>query len=371
MTKHARIILSIATVLALSALCCVGGATMYFFGGFNTPAAGGPGSPLACGQDSTVAPDGSLPSISALASDQISYAAIIIKVGQDRNVPPRGWVIAIATALQESGLHNLPYLGARNDHDSIGLFQQRPSQGWGTPAQISDPVYASGKFYQKLVTVPGWQIMSLTKAAQAVQHSAYPNAYAKHEPLATEIVNTLADGAARAAGSLVDVRCATTGQIAASGWTVPVVGRISSGFRTPDRPTHNGIDLATTKGTIIHAAASGVVIAVACDAQTAAGAPYGCDRDGSIHITGCGWWVEIQHAGNVITRYCHMESRPIVVVGQQVTAGQPIGHVGASGNATGPHCHFEVHINGDRSDAGAINPIPFMIQQGAALGIQP
>jgi len=80
------------------------------------------------------------------------------------------------------------------------------------------------------------------------------------------------------------------------------------------------------------------VTIVACQAHTASGAPYSCDRDGSLAISGCGWWVEIQHAGNIITRYCHMVSQPLVVAGQRVTAGQPIGHVGMSGHADGPHC---------------------------------
>lgn len=370
--RRTRLVVSLGTALALTVLCCVGAVVTYFFddssgNGGNANAV--PGTLTACGQGGGVDPAGTLPPVSSLTTDQVHNAAIIIRVGQDRQIPPRGWVIAIATALQESRLYNLPNLGANNDHDSLGLFQQRPSMGWGTPAQIMDPVYASTKFYQKLVTVSGWQTMPLTEAAQAVQRSAYPDAYAKHEPLATEIVNTLANGAARADGSLVDLQCNTGTQIAASGWTVPVVARISSGFRTPDRPTHNGVDLAAARGTVIHAASAGVVTYVGCEAHTASGAPYGCDRDGSLAIKGCGWWVQIQHAGNIITRYCHMESRPIVVIGQQVAAGQPIGYVGMSGNATGPHCHFEVHINGDPSSAGAIDPVPFMNEQGAPVGV--
>jgi hypothetical protein len=107
-------------------------------------------------------------------------------------VPVRGWIIAVATALQESSLINLPDLGDANDHDSLGLFQQRPSQGWGTPAQIMDPVYASTKFCEHLLAVPNWQALPLTQAAQAVQRSAFPDAYAQWEPDATRIVSTLA-----------------------------------------------------------------------------------------------------------------------------------------------------------------------------------
>ncbi len=374
MKTRTKITLGLAGAAALSIVCCLGVVTVYVVGGYGAggSAATAQNASTACGQHGTVTPGGKLPTVTSLTSDQTHDAAVIIAVGQQRSVPSRGWVIAIATALQESDLRNLPNLGASNDHDSLGLFQQRPSQGWGTSAQILDPVYASTKFYEHLVKVPNWQTLPLTDAAQAVQRSAFPDAYAKHEPFATEIVNALADGAARGAGSLVTSTCTSQGQIAASGWTVPVVGfEITSGFRTPERPTHNGVDLAVARGTVIHAASAGVVSVVACQASTSSGGFYSCDRDGGLNIGGCGWYVEIEHAGGIITRYCHMESLPLVMVGQQVTAGQPIGHVGMSGHASGPHCHFEVHINGDRSPSGAIDPVPFMAQQGAPLTGKP
>jgi murein DD-endopeptidase MepM/ murein hydrolase activator NlpD len=182
------------------------------------------------------------------------------------------------------------------------------------------------------------------------------------------VVNALADGAARAVGSVTKLQCVTGDEVAASGWTVPVVAPIVSGWRTSARPTHNGVDLGAPRGTPIHAASFGVVTIVTCQAFTSAGESWGCDRDGSLAITGCGWWVEIQHAGGIITRYCHMGAKPSVVVGQQVTAGQVLGYVGASGNASGPHCHFEVHLNSDDSVAGGIDPVPFMAAEGAPLG---
>jgi murein DD-endopeptidase MepM/ murein hydrolase activator NlpD len=362
-------ILVTVTVVGLF-VCCGGSAAAFFLGGLggaqddNASAS----RALTCGAGTPVNPNGNLPSIDSLGDAQTHNAAVIITVGQQLSVPPRGWVIAIATALQESALTNLPNLGASNDHDSVGLFQQRPSQGWGTVAQIMDPAYSSRKFYTKMLTVPNWQNLPLTVVAQRVQRSAYPNAYAKHEPLATEIVNALAGDAGRAVGDEVSMRCTQPGEIAASGWTVPVQGaRISSGFRTAERPTHNGDDLAAPKGTPIRAASAGVVTVVRCQA-TLGGAFYGCDRDGSLSVQGCGWYVEILHAGNIITRYCHQIRRPEVVVGQQVAAGQQIGWVGDSGNSSGPHCHFEVHVNGDNSAAGAIDPVPFMNDQGAPLG---
>jgi murein DD-endopeptidase MepM/ murein hydrolase activator NlpD len=290
-------------------------------------------------------------------------------VGQQLKVPARGWVIAIATALQESNLINLGDQGARNDHDSLGLFQQRPSQGWGSSQQLTDPVYSSTKFYEHLVKVPNWQNRALTDVAQAVQRSAFPDAYAKHEPLATLVVNALTGGGARAAAVSVSGQgCAKPGQIAASGWIAPVVAPIWSGFRTPERPTHDGVDLGAPRGSPIVAAAGGVVTLIRCQATTASGTWWGCDQDGAPSILGCGWYTEITHAEHVITRYCHQGRPPIVTVGQLVAPGQVIGYVGSTGNSSGPHLHFEVHLNGDRSSAGAVDPVPFMRDKGAPLG---
>jgi cell wall-associated NlpC family hydrolase len=105
--------------------------------------------------------------------EQVANGAVIVEVGRRMRVPAWGQVIAVATAMQESSLRNL----AGGDRDSVGLFQQRPSQGWGTPAQLSDPAYAAGRFYQALLAVAGWQQMPLSEAAQRVQHSAFPFAY--------------------------------------------------------------------------------------------------------------------------------------------------------------------------------------------------
>ncbi|MFG2871443.1 hypothetical protein [Streptomyces sp. NPDC048338] len=110
--------------------------------------------------------------------EQASNAATISAVGTTRGMPERAVTIALATALQESALRNIRH----GDRDSLGLFQQRPSQGWGTPEQILDPVYSSGKFYDGLAKVPGYSRLPLTVAAQKVQRSGFPQAYAKHEP---------------------------------------------------------------------------------------------------------------------------------------------------------------------------------------------
>ncbi|MEV0733043.1 hypothetical protein, partial [Polymorphospora sp. NPDC050346] len=103
--------------------------------------------------------------------EQLDNARKIIDAGKDMNLPPRAWTIAIATALQESKLENLGHLGDRNDHDSQGLFQQRPSSGWGSVEQITDPDYSAKAFYKGLTQVDGWEDMPLTVAAQTVQVS--------------------------------------------------------------------------------------------------------------------------------------------------------------------------------------------------------
>lgn len=122
-----------------------------------------------------------------LEAVQLQNASTISAGGTARGLSARARTIAIATAFQESTLRNLP----GGDRDSVGLFQQRPSQGWGTIKQISDPVYAAGKFYDALLEVPDWQRLSLTEAAQAVQYSAFPEAYAKWEGQAVTLVAAL------------------------------------------------------------------------------------------------------------------------------------------------------------------------------------
>jgi hypothetical protein len=122
-----------------------------------------------------------------LAPDQLTHAATIVAAAVRRGLPERAAAIALATALQESKLRNL---GA-GDRDSVGLFQQRPSQGWGTPEQLQDPRYAAGKFYEHLVRVPGWQKLRLTDAAQAVQRSAHPELYQQWETDSTVLAAAL------------------------------------------------------------------------------------------------------------------------------------------------------------------------------------
>jgi len=124
-----------------------------------------------------------------LSDEQRANAATIIGVARDMGAPPRAWMVALATAMQESTLRNVNY----GDRDSLGLFQQRPSQGWGSPAEVTDPVHSTTIFIERLLAVPGWDTMPVTVAAQTVQRSAFPAAYAKWEGLAADLVASLAD----------------------------------------------------------------------------------------------------------------------------------------------------------------------------------
>ncbi len=156
-----------------------GGGAVFAFGacdtGLRSPSGG-----LAPGRVGTRAGD--------LNEEQQRNAATIIGVARDMGAPPRAWLVALATAMQESTLLNLGY----GDRDSLGLFQQRPSQGWGSQAQVTDPVYSTRTFVDRLLGVPGWDTLPVTAAAQIVQRSAFPDAYAKWEGLAAELVQQLA-----------------------------------------------------------------------------------------------------------------------------------------------------------------------------------
>lgn len=122
-----------------------------------------------------------------LTTAQTDNAATIAGVGMRMGIPDHAVSVALATAMQESGLRNL----SGGDRDSAGLFQQRPSEGWGTHAQVTDPVHASTAFYARLRSEPGWSGLSITEAAQLVQRSATPAAYAKWEPEARSIASAL------------------------------------------------------------------------------------------------------------------------------------------------------------------------------------
>jgi murein DD-endopeptidase MepM/ murein hydrolase activator NlpD len=126
------------------------------------------------------------------------------------------------------------------------------------------------------------------------------------------------------------------------------------------------VDFEASRFTPIRAASDGTVVTVECNSGTG-----DCDRDGSVEVSGCGWYVEVLHAGDVVTRYCHMARRPDVSEGDRVQGGQVLGLVGSSGNSSGPHLHFEVHQGSPATGANAVDPVAFMARRGAPLVLSP
>lgn len=151
----------------------------------------------------------------ALDADQMANAATIAAIGVQRKMPERAVVVALATAYQESGLRNL----AGGDRDSVGLFQQRPSQGWGTPQEIRDPRYAANRFYAALKKVRGWERMRVTDAAQKVQRSAFPEAYQKWADESEVLSRALLGHATGAVACTVSRDPAMRGEAAAAALT--------------------------------------------------------------------------------------------------------------------------------------------------------
>ncbi|QSB07189.1 M23 family metallopeptidase [Natronoglycomyces albus] len=311
---------------------------------------------------------------------QVDHAETIIFQGIEQGMTPFAWQIALATALQESRLEmyanedvpeslDLPHDRVGSDHDSVGLFQQRPSMGWGSVAELMDAATSAQKFYTALLDVEGWESMSVAEAAQAVQVSAYPDAY-EHWAEEADILIAELTGLESWAMCAYEYSPPSVG---ASGWVAPVDAPLWDGFGTRGGQ-HFGVDLGAERHIPIVAAATGVVRTSECNT------PQGCG-EGSREFSGCGWMVVIDHDHYLIpedavwdgmaTRYCHMQSQPLVSEGEWVTAGQVIGYVGNSGDSSAPHLHYEVHQNvspsGRVANATAIDPVAWHEDVGAPL----
>jgi murein DD-endopeptidase MepM/ murein hydrolase activator NlpD len=206
-------------------------------------------------------------------------------------------------------------------------------------------------------------VPSHTSAVTTVTATPWPSRYSTYSGIAAAVCGNVnlwpriaADNGAHApywlrVGQRVVVRCAVVSSsgsgspVRVSGWVIPVPGAICiSGFRTAARPRHNGIDLPRPYGTPIHAAAAGTVTIVRY-------------QDG-----GAGWYVMLNH-GTYQTVYMHMRARSPLSVGRHVSANQIIGYVGATGDASGPHLHFEVH----HGAWNQISPVPFMRARGVTI----
>lgn len=258
-------------------------------------------------------------------------AAIIISVGREMGLSDYSVAIGVATAIQESGLINLPY----GDRDSLGLFQQRPSvRSWGTAEEIMDPAHAATAFFERLQTIPNRDQMPMMEAAILVQ---IPNRFYyerdwEWDAVATELVT----------GTPSD-------QNMCAGWVAPLgpgapVSSLYGMRQLSDEvkpKLHAGIDFPAPAGTEIRAASSGIIVYAGTDI-------YG------------GNYLAIDHGNNITTGYAHMTHfAPGLSEGVHVNAGQVIAYVGSTGRSTGNHLHFEVIVDGEKVD-----PLPFMRDRG-------
>jgi cell wall-associated NlpC family hydrolase len=211
-------------LLAVPALAgaLIGAVTLIAAGsGLNTPAVSLLGACPSSGHVVTTAVRG--PAGLPFAPGQIANAQTIYQVGVELGLPAQAEIVALATAMQESGLQNLAY----GTGTSLGLFQQEVGMGWGTAAQIMDPVYAARSFYLRLAQVPDWQTMPVTVAAQTVQHSAFPDAYAQWQGDATDLAASFAGTSGSLAGT------SATCQVLDSDVAVPAGAGVPRGFRLP------------------------------------------------------------------------------------------------------------------------------------------
>ncbi|MBC9822873.1 M23 family metallopeptidase [Terrabacter sp. MAHUQ-38] len=284
------------------------------------------------------------------SAEQLGNARIIAQRGQAAKAGANGVIVALMTAMQESSLRNLP----RGDRDSAGLFQQRPSAGWGTREQILDPVKASDAYYgvadhthnPGLTDIQGWQRLPLGVLAQAVQRSAYPTLYNRWEPDARAMAQWLLSGAT---GTLDCTGANNPAQVSGS-WAHPLAPApyaLVSPFGMRLDPVtgawsmHRGQDFAVPIGTPDRAACDGVI-----------------DRVDPADANGGGMQTDLDCGGGIVIKYMH-QSAFSVRVGNTVRAGQVIGHTGTTGHSTGPHLHFQININGQATD-----PVTFMRQRG-------
>lgn len=365
----------------------------------------------------------------SLDDTQAKNVATIYETGQSMGIPVQGELIAVMTAIVESTLYNsassnnkvsLNYPHDKvvaNDKDSVGLFAQRVSEGWGTVKQEMDPAQASRMFYQRMVAIKNWRVLPPGNVAQMVQHSAFPDKYALQQTAAANDIlqvegpsqtqsapvavsssqDTLfrnvtwsldngftVDGTntdpGASAGSIEDSAAlealinsgcdpsgAATyayGTVAAGTWVNPIATKyvFGAGFGDWGYPGHTGQDLVVPLNTPVYAAAAGTisVMKVLCPQLTNAQATGN-------RACSYGRYMEIDHGNNISTLYAHWDSfAPGLKVGMKVKAGQLIGYSGARGHTTGPHLHFEVRVGGN-----PIEPTNFMVAHGVDLECGP
>lgn len=310
-----------------------------------------------------------------LDKSQLAHAATIVEVGSAIDgVGQDGIIVALMAALTESRLRMLanstaypmsaddPNDSDASDHDSLGLFQMRPVAGWGSVDELMNPAYQAAAFYggpdgpnhgspRGLLDIPHWDSLPKGAAAQAVEVSAYPDRYAAHEPVADAILAALTKNSHRSPATAAGSSPAAAAPhdttrvvfpLPTSTWTW------TSGFGHRAHPVygtrllHAGVDYAAPPGTPVLAAADGMVHDVSWSA-----------RSGNLLVLD-----HVIDGRHVTTAYAHLLDGSVIVHdGDRVAAGQQVALVGATGAATGPHLHFEVHPGGFYSP---VDPEPWL-----------
>lgn len=278
--------------------------------------------------------------------DRLNNARIIAETGEERGESARNITIAIAVAIQETNLKNYGHLGAFNDHDSCGVFQQQWTQGWGESCtQLMDVAFAATQFYNALDRLGNTDSMTMMEVGIAVQNpdpAAYKRRWAWDE-IATQTAAMFVDMSGMQRGCY--------GGALLNGWRVPLDAgnySVGDGFKwrwNQDLNAwrfHYGLDLGIGGGEPIYASGAGTIAFVG---------PLGT----------WGNQVRVDHGGGIETTYSHMSRFADVRVGDTVAAGQVIGYVGTTGRSTGNHLHLEVFKDGENVD-----PVKFF----ADLGIE-
>ena len=256
--------------------------------------------------------------------EQLANAQTIVQVAVQRTLPKRAAVLGLATAMVESELRNANY----GDRDSLGLFQQRPSQGWGSPEQILNPVYASNKFYDHLVAIPGWQTMPPGIAEQKVQRSGFPDRYAPREPAAAALTERYWQGPDNPAPPPPGTNPVQTVDYAAGGCPDTGRGKLDDGKLDPKKLPENFVFPTDPR----HNAAVRYALAQL-------GKPYvwGAEGPDAFDCSGlmqAAW----AHAGVAISRTTATQRHDGQAVGSlaQVQAGDLLFIPGANGTAARP-----------------------------------
>lgn len=298
------------------------------------------GSSTSLSIDPATVPDST---IEGYGHDQLINAAHVVQAGEDLGLGVRDQTIGVMTAMGESGLTVLDR-GDAAGPDSRGLFQQRDNGSWGSYEDRMDPYLSSTNFFRALMEVPDRESLEPTILAHRTQRNADPYHYTQYWDAAVAVVETLAGadtGLRPGNGSTVCSAGQTiAGEVSPEGWAQPAAGPVNSRYGMR-------LDPVTKSYTILH---------TGTDFQGGGdGGPIWSAQDGTVVDTYTdplgSWVIDIDHGNGLMTRYKHMWSAGVLVrPGDPVSAGDQIGRVGSSGHSTGPHLHFEVHVNGSPVD---------------------